>query len=171
MARDVQAAHKSARKALDLAQADADEVWAALTGYRVAWLIMCGGDGPTFAKRDVVRLLQQAKHYDQILKQYGYKKYAHSHSSGASPQLVCDTFKKHWADHSANIPCQAGCMVPDTGSAPADPKQTPRCAQCDMLLLSRMTCAGCRRVQYCNQTCQRTHWKVSLRAMKLAYMT
>ncbi|KAK9828798.1 hypothetical protein WJX72_002130 [[Myrmecia] bisecta] len=108
-AKDMRSAYKSASKALSLAEQENDDMFGAVACYNLAFAILAGGQGPTFKRQDVARLLEQGRAYDKVLNKYGFKKYVHSRSS-ISPDFIRETFKKRYADVPANKTCTAGMV-------------------------------------------------------------
>ncbi|KAK9814169.1 hypothetical protein WJX72_001577 [[Myrmecia] bisecta] len=70
VAADYEAAYVAAYKAVDLAAAADDEQQGAAACYLAAELLMIGGAGPTFHKKPVCRLLEQAHRYEATLSKY-----------------------------------------------------------------------------------------------------
>ena len=74
--------------------------------------------------------------------------------SGCKKVAYCNMHcqKLHWKQHKRT------CSYVQKSSE--QEKGTRICANCDKQSERVMLCAGCKKVTYCDSTCQKTHWKL-----------
>ncbi|KAK9828757.1 hypothetical protein WJX72_001940 [[Myrmecia] bisecta] len=150
---DVREAYRCASKAMDLAALNEDELLGAFACYSAAEMIMVGGQGPTYLKADLDKIMQQARRYEATLTKAGLHEFLNGRF-GAPPTapLVKAMYDKYARGKPAKARCQAVDRDPDFTTA------SYTCANCHQPSAKLQTGSRCQSVQYCSKD-----WKTFVR--------
>ncbi|KAK9812644.1 hypothetical protein WJX72_001203 [[Myrmecia] bisecta] len=171
-ANDFKGAFDALCKAVDLAALNDDETMGSRACWPAVELIIGSATGPTFRKKDVDRLRQQALRYDAVLNKYGA--WASVHHEGKHAHLAQAHYDQYVAGHPKNAIIKGpnfAAQQQSLMSAGRPPGNSPaallHCAKCDTMLHKVLKCNRCKQAGYCSKECQCADWGQHKKACKL----